>query len=152
MSSRPSPSRSPNRTLRPAPNSGVSNFFQSAGRGLPTRSVFSSPSRRSMRWRKSVAADAVVVTRNDRKRAGMFAVRPAIPALNSASRASISGLPSIAARSRSPSALTSSAYQVFTLYSNGALAISRQSDTRNCRSRGSRTASRKRRPSSSARR
>ena len=34
MSIAPSPSRSPKRTLRPAPNFGVANFFHSLGRGL----------------------------------------------------------------------------------------------------------------------
>ena len=37
MSATPSPSRSPKRTLRPAPNNGVSNFFQSFGCGFDAR-------------------------------------------------------------------------------------------------------------------
>ena len=49
MSGTPSPSRSPKRTFRPAPKTGVSNFFQSFGLGLSARRRASSASRSVMR-------------------------------------------------------------------------------------------------------
>ena len=49
ISGMPSPSRSPNRAFRPAPNFGVSNVFQSFGCGFSARSSASSTSRRSIR-------------------------------------------------------------------------------------------------------
>jgi hypothetical protein len=62
MSSRPSPSRSQKRTLRPAPNFGVSNFFHRTGFELAARRAASSLSRASMRARTAAAAASLAVT------------------------------------------------------------------------------------------
>src|SRR5262245_6569546 len=79
MSGTRSPSRSPKRTLRPAPNFGVSNRFQSLGLGLSSRSRASSASRRAMRPRMAATSGSDALTRKAWKRAGVPARTPAFP-------------------------------------------------------------------------
>src|SRR5262245_51454056 len=68
MSKRPSPSRSPNLTLRPAPHFGVSNFFHSFGCGLAARSEDNSFSHAATRLRIRCATASGAETTKSVKR------------------------------------------------------------------------------------
>ena len=97
------------------------------------------------------AAAALAVTRKSLKRAGMFAVMPAMPARQFAvadvdQLLAVDGSTQPIAFGTAPPADTS----VFVSYGNGTAAISRHALTRNSSSIGSLTASRSRLPSSSA--
>jgi hypothetical protein len=102
ISGTPSPSRSPNRALRPVPNFGVAKDFQSLGCGFASRSIASSDWRRPMRSSIARLDSPETSTRKSWNRAGMLAVTPTLPRTSSLSTAVRMSFPSIDALMADP--------------------------------------------------